>query len=270
MSTQKIQMKSLKTLSIFSLVFTLAACGNLRIKADQTYMPSAEVKNAALLTFYVAPPVLPEVPAADAKAFNDKVFALSTKLNESLQASSDRYYQTLANGLRLQLGVNILYGKSLQERPRFDRLKQKEDLSGLSITGEKKFPKIQISEGGLHLFEIENGDLKAYIEGNPRMRGAIRNAIKSLDCELVAFAYARPVIDRVTTFGAKANLRLLVDIYLYNANGELAGHTYGETVPIAIDGEELSDYQGVLDLYAALQTEMLTALTATSEEEDEE
>lgn len=263
-------MKILRFVFVLALALSISSCGNLRIKAYQTYRPGAEVNNIALTAFYMAPPVLPEVPASDAESFNEKVYTLSKKINGRLQSNSNRYYETLASGLQMQLGLNVIAGKAMEERSRYDRLKKKEEREGLNIAKQPKFPRLYLNENGLHLFEIENGDLATYIDENPRMRSAIRGAIKGLDCEIVAFAYARPVIDRVTTYGEKANLRLLVDVYLYDEKGELAGHTYGETKPLTIDGKEISDYDEVFKLYAGLQTEMLTALTLVEEEEEDE
>ncbi len=263
-------MKVIRIVSTLVLALLISSCGNLRIKAYQAYLPGSEVKNVALTGFYMAPPKLPEVPATDAKAFNEKVFTLSKKINERLQSNSDRYYQTLAQGLEMQLGVNVIYGEEMESRARYDRLKQKEEREGLKIAKQPNFPNLILAEGSLHLFEVENGDLEAYINDNPRMRAELRGASKGLESEVVAFAYARPVIDRVTTFGEKANLRLLVDVYLYDDRGELVGHTYGETKPVTIDGKAISDYDQVFNLYAGLKAEMLTALTLVEEEEEED
>lgn len=263
-------MKTIRFFGLLALLLSLAACGNLRIKAYQTYQAGADVNSIALTGFYMAPITLPEVPAADAKTFNEKVFNLSKTLNERLAENSTRYYTTLASGLELQLDVNTLAGESLAQQSRFDRLKSKEDLEGLKVAGQPKFPQMYIGEGGLNIFELENGDLKGYIEGNPRMRSALRSAAKSLETEVIAFAYARPVLDRVTTYGTKANFRLLVDIYLYDDKGELAGHAFGETVPLTITGDSMAEYDQVFNSYATLQTEILTALTLVEEEEADE
>lgn len=263
-------MKTARFSALLAILLSLAACGNLRVKAYQTYQAGADVNSVALTAFYLAPLSLPEVPAADAKTFNEKVFALSKGLNKRLAENSTSYYNTLASGLELQLDVNTLAGESLAQQARFDRLKSKEDLEGLKISGQPKFPEMFIGEGGLNIFELENGDLKGYIEGNPRMRSALRGAAKSLETEVIAFAYARPVIDRVTTYGAKANFRLLVDVYLYNEKGELAGHAFGETVPVTITGDSMAEYDQVFDSYTALQSEILTALTLVEEEEVDE
>lgn len=263
-------MKAVRFFGLLALLLSLAACGNLRVKAYQTYQAGADVKSIALTGFYMAPLTLPEVPAADSKTFNEKVFKLSNALNDRLANNSTSYYNTLATGLELQLGVNTLAGESLAKQARFDRLKSKEDLEGLKVAGQPKFPQMYIGEGGINLFELENGDLKGYIEGNPRMRSALRSAAKSLNTEIIAFALAQPVLDRVTTYGTKANFRLLVNVYLYDEKGELAGHAFGETVPLTLGGDSLDEYDAVFDKYAALQAEILTALTLVEEEEVDE
>lgn len=264
-------MKIIRPIALLSFALLLQACGNLRIKAYQTYQAPAEAKNLVVTGFYMAPPVLPEVPAVDAENFNKKVNALSDKLNAALEANSDAYAQTLATGLQMQLNINSLYGDKVSELPRYDRLKQKEELEGLVVNKKSAFPRVYFPAAGIQLFELEQGDLQGYLEESPRLRSAIRGATKGLNCEVVAFGYGRLVLDKVTTYGEKANIRLLVDIYLYDDSGKLAGHAYGETEPITITGDSFSDYKQVLDAYTQLQNEILTALTfVESEDVDEE
>lgn len=263
-------MKIVRAFILLALVLIAQSCGNLRVKAYQTYQAPAKAENLVVTGFYMAPPTLPETPKTDAEAFNKKVNALSEKLNAALNASSDEYARTLAQGLELQLNINTLYGDEVAKLPRYDRLKQKEDRSGLLVSKKSAFPEVKFPEAGLQLFELENGDLQGYLEESPRLRSAVRGATKGLNCQVIAFGYGRLVIDKVTTFGEKANIRLLVDVYLYDDQGVLAGHAYGETEPITIDGKSFSDYSQVLDAYSALQAEILTALTFIEEEEVDE
>jgi|GEM_PF-1941016 len=263
-------MKAIRIFGLLVLIALIQACGNLRIKAYQTYQAPAKAENIAVVGFYLAPPVLPKMPAQDAKTFKKKVAALQEDLNKELAESLGDYYNTLASGLELQLGLNTIHGEELASRPRYSRIKQKEDREGLLIHKKNLFPSVLYPESGLQLFELEKGDLKTYIDESPRLRSAVKSACKSLNTELVAFAYGGLVIDKVTTYGSKANIRLLVDIYLYNDSGVLAGHAYGETEPVTVEGSALSDYTQVLDQYSALQGEILTALTFVEEEEVDE
>lgn len=263
-------MKILRTLSVLSLALLLNGCGNLRIKAYQTYQAPADVKNLVVTGFYIAPPQLPTVPAGDADAFNKKVEALSEKINASLATNSDRYYNTLAEGLQMQLNLNTIAGADMAKKPRFDRIKQKEERELLKVEGNPQFPTVYLSEEAVQFLELENGDVKAFIEESPRLRSAVRNVTKATESELLAIGYARLVIDKVTTYGAKANLRLLADIYLFDEKGEMVGHTYGETEPHTFTGEYLGDFNDVLASYTSLQAEMLTALTLVEEEKVDE
>ncbi len=231
-------------------------------------MPQADVDYVALTAFYLAPPVLPEVPAADASTFNDKVFRISNKLNERLAANSKEFYQELAMGLEYHLGRTVVYGDSLGVTDQYDRLKQKEDLYGLQISDQPKFPKVHLGEGGLNIFDFENGEIQPYLKSSPRVRSSVRNAVKGLDCEVIAIGHGRVVVDKVTRFGEYANLRLLLDVYLYNEKGDLAGHAYGETKPIRITGASVSEFNQLFDQYETLQTDVLTALTTVESEEE--
>lgn len=263
-------MKIVRALSLLALVLIAPSCGNLRVKAYQTYQAPAKAENLVVMGFYMAPPVLPKAPKADAEAFNKKVNALSENLNTALAEASEEYAQTLAQGLQLQLNINTLYGDEVAKLPRYARLKQKEDRSGLLVAKKSAFPEVKFPEAGLQIFELERGDVQTYLEESPRLRSAVRSATKALNCELIAFGYGRLVLDKVTTFGEKANIRLLIDVYLYDDQGVLAGHAYGETEPITIEGKNFNDYKQVLDAYSSLQAEVLTALTFVEKEEVDE
>lgn len=260
-------MKIIRLVSFLSIALIISACGNLRIKAYQTYQAPAEAENLVVTGFYIAPTELPRAPKADAEAFKKKVKKLNERINTELEARSDAYAQTLAAGLEMQLNINTLYGEEVAKLPRYDRLKRKEDREALIVNKKNLFPEVKFPEAGLQLFGLEKGDLKTYLEESPRLRSAVRGATKGLNCELIAFGHGRLVVDKVTTYGEKANIRLLVDIYIYDDGGQLAGHAYGETEPITITGEDFSDYRQVMDAYTALQGEILTALTYVEAED---
>jgi hypothetical protein len=263
-------MNSTRILYLFAATFILSACGNLRIKAYQPYQAPADAKSVVLTGFYFAPPVLPKNAAGDAEVFNKKVWAKAEAINRLLSENSNSNYDLLARGIELQMNLDVLYGDALATKPNYARLKKKEDLDNLKVGKSRAFPSMFLSEKGLHLFDLEKGDIKAYLEESPRLRSAVKSACKAGSAELMAFAYGRLVIDKVTRFGEKANLRLEVDIYLYTEKAELAGHAYGETVPIIFDASSESDFQNVLDMYATLQAEILTELTKVEEEDIDE
>ncbi len=258
-------MKVFKFSALALFIGVLSACGNLRIKAYQPFQAPAKAKSVALTSFYMAPPELPKVPAADAEAFNKKLFKLEADLNALMSAKLNDYYTLLDQGIEAQLDVECLAGKELEAGPRFARSQQKQELEALQIEGARNFKNILLAEGGLTFFEFQGGDISKYIEDSPRLKGAVRSNLKNLGTDMMAVAYSRLALERVTRYGQKANLKLKLDIYIFDEQGRPIGHGYGETVPVTIEGTELSDFELVLDQYGTLQQEVLTELAKREE-----
>ncbi len=253
-------------LSLLSLsIIFLSACGNLRIKAYQPFMAPAKAKTVALASFYFAPPALPEVPAGDADDFNEKVFKLEDDLNAEMQKRAGEYYQLLDQGIEMQLGMDSRAGSELEQGARYERSQQKQELEALQIEGKRHFKQILVGEGGLNFFEFKQGDIKGYIEESPRLRSAVRGNLKNLEAEVMAVGMAQLTIDKVTRYGQKANLKLKVNLYFFDDNGQPVGHGYGESEPITFDGTEITDYELILDQYADLQKEILTEMSKSEE-----
>lgn len=252
-------------LSLLSVsLIMVSACGNLRIKAYQPFQAPAKAKTVALTSFYFAPPSLPEVPVGDAETFNEKIYKLESELNAAMQKRASDYYQLLDQGIALQMNMACAAGSELESASRYDRLAQKQELEVLKLKA-KHFKQIHLGEGGLSLFEFKEGDIKNYIEESPRLRSSVRGALKGLDAEVMAVGLAQLAVDKVTRYGQKANLKLKVDLYFFDDNGNLVGHGYGESEPIVFDGTELSDYDLILDQYDQLQKDILTALTTVED-----
>ena len=258
-------MKVLKFVSFSALALVLAACGNLRIKAYQPFQAPAKANKVALVSFYVGRPELPKVPAADAEAFNKKVYALESDLVALMNEKANDFYGLLDQGIETQLNVECLAGKELESGPRYQRSVQKQELEALQVEGARYFKSIVLAEGGLSLFEFEEGKIAQYMDESPRLKSAVRSNLKNLGADMMGVAHARLAIERVTRYGQKANLKLMVDLYIYDEQGRPIGHAYGETIPVTIDGTQLSDYEMVLDQYGGLQKEILTELAKVEE-----
>lgn len=254
-------MKVLKITVFVVLLMGLGACGNLRIKAYQPFQAPAKAQKIVLTSFYMGRPELPKVPAADAEAFNKKVYQLEGDLKQLMERKAAEFYGLLDQGMEAQLNVECWAGNELEAGPRYARSAQKQELEALQVAGARHFNSIILAEGGLTFFEFKEGKVAEFMEGSPRLKSAVRSNLKNLGADMMAVAHARLAVERVTRYGQKANLKLMVDVYVFDEQGRSIGHAYGETVPVTTDGTQLSDFELVLDQYSALQQEVLTELT---------
>lgn len=259
-------MRLMKTFtSLVMLVIISSSCGNLRIKTEMPYQADAKIKNVALAALYLHPPVLPVSPVGDASAFNRKLIANKIEIEELFKAEVARMTNELGMGLQAQMALTSFYGESLMSLPSYDRIASKAELEPLKVENEI-FNSILLAKGSVNAFEFEEGKIKDYIEESPRLRSQVRSLAKGLNSELVAFADAQIVVDKVQRYGVKANVRLLVEIYFFDEDGKLVGQTYGETEPFLIDGESAQDFRPVFQAYPVLQKLILTDLQKTEGE----
>ncbi len=258
-------MRFIKLFSSILLSSLLAsACGNLRIKTEKPYQPNAKTKKIALAALYLHPPVLPETPVGDATAFNRKLIANKKEIKALFMKEVENLTNELGMGLEAQLGIVTEYGSILKSNNGYGRLESKIETEALQVKNEV-FPQILLADGSLNLLDFEDGNLQEYLEESPRLRSQARSLSKSLNAEIVVFADAKLVVDKVQRFGEKANIRLLVEIYLFDEDGKIAGQSYGETEPVTITGDSAADFDAVFEAYPTLQNLILTDLQKVEE-----
>ena len=258
-------MRFLKLFSSLVVVSLLSsACGNLRIKTEMPYQPNAKVKKIALVALHLNPPVLPETPVGDASAFNKKLIANKKEIQELFNREVEKMTNELGMGLEAQMGISTNYGQALKDVKGYDRLASKSDDEVLKVKNDI-FSEILIADGSLSLLDFEEGKVKEYLEESPRLRSQVRSLSKSLNAELIAYANARVVVDKVLRYGEKANIRLLIDIYLFDDQGKLVGQSYGETEPYMVSGSSAKDFDLVFEAYPVLQNLILTDLQKVEE-----
>tara|TARA_R110002050_G_scaffold110013_2_gene221910 strand:+ start:19389 stop:20165 length:777 start_codon:yes stop_codon:yes gene_type:complete len=250
--------------SLLVLSLLTSACGNLRIKTEMPYQPDAKVKKIALVAVYLNPPVLPETPAGDATAFNRKLEANKKEIHALFTNEVEKLTNELGMGLEAQLGITTDYGLALKDGKGYDRLASKSEKEALKVKNEI-FSEILISDGSLSLLEFDEGQVIEYLEESPRLRSQVRSLSKSLQAELIAYANVQLVVDKVQRFGEKANIRLLVDIYLFDDQGKMVGQSYGETEPFIITGSEAKELSVAFEAYPVLQNLILTDLQKVDE-----
>jgi hypothetical protein len=263
-------LRNLKFPLLIVLIFALGRCGSLRIDAPVPYAQSAEIKKVALMAVYVSPFQQPKTPVADASTFNKKTDALAEELNQLLVDKANQFAQSLAKGIEMQLGVEVLTGKALESTRGYDRFKRDEEKEPLQIAGTSKFNTIYVAQGGFNVFDFDNGALQEFIDESPRLRSVARKQARNLESSAVAFSHTRVVLDQVSPLGKKAAARLYTDIYIYDDKGKLIGHGSGETKSINITGDDLAQYKLVLDQYPELQNKVLAAMIVTEEAEEED
>jgi hypothetical protein len=260
-------MKRLLLLASFSF---LAACGNLRIQAPIPFQMPEEAQSTAIAAFYIAPISQPEIPVADASTFNKKMEEIAPEINALLQKKAAAFQSEWAEGLEAELGLPVKYGEALKESDRYERAERKQELEALRIKGKAPFNTIYVAPGGLNMFEFEEGKVVEFIEESPRVRSFVRSLSRDLGAEVLAYAHTQIVVEKPRKFGAEASAKLEINYYLFNDAGEMVGHAYGESEPLTIVGNDLAEYRSLIDTYAELQPQILTALTTLPEPEEED
>jgi len=251
--------------ALFILSIIASACGNLRIKTEMPYQANAKVKKIALIALYLNPPELPNIPVGDASAFNRKLIENKKDIQLLFTREVEKLTNELGMGLEAQLALTTDYGSALKANKGYDRLASKMEKEALQVNNDI-FTEILISDGSLSLLDFEEGEVQEYLEESPRLRSQVRSLSKSLNAEIIAFANARVVVDKVQRFGEKANIRLLIDIYLFDEQGKIVGQSYGETDPYLISGAAAKDFDAVFQAYPTLQNLILTDLQKGEEE----
>jgi hypothetical protein len=249
---------------LLTLTFTISSCGNLRIKTEMPYQTNAKVKKVALAAVYLNPPLLAETPAGDAPTFNRRLISHQDEIKALFTKEVAKLTNELGMGIEAQYALTTEYGQNLKKLKGYDRLVSKMEKEALKKENEV-FSEILISDGSISLFDFEEGEVEDYLENSPRLRSQVKSIGKSLDAELIVFANATVVIDKVQRYGTKANVRLLIDIYLFDEDGRLVGQSYGETEPYIIEGSSAKEFSGVFDAYPVLQKLILTDLQKVDE-----
>lgn len=259
--------KTLLSLFILSLI-ALGGCKSLLVTAPVPYQAPAQVETMAVMAVYVAPLTQPTTPIADASTFNKKTDALAKELNALMEKKANKYQESLAQGLALQLGVEVNAGKKLEGLQNYDRFKRGEELESLTASGPGNFKQTFVAEGGLNVLRFEPSELAAFLDNPDNLRGASRKQMRNLEAQAIAVSYTELEIRNVAPLGKQANAILKSRLYIYDDKGRLAGQAEGETKPVTITGEDLAQYEAVLNKYPTLQQQMLTALTAVEDDEE--
>jgi hypothetical protein len=250
--------------ALLALTFILTSCGNLRIKTEMPYAANAKVKKVALAALYLHPPVLAKTPAGDAPTFNKKIISQKNEIKALFAKEVVKLTNELGMGIEAQLAISTDYGQGLKSLKGYDRLVAKMDKETLKKENEV-FSEILISDGSVSLFDFEDGQVEDFLENSPRLRSQVKSLSKSLGAEVIAFASAKVVVNKVQRYGAKANVRLLINIYLFDNQGKLVGKSYGETEPYLIEGTSAKEFNAVFESYPALQKLILADLQKVDE-----
>jgi len=250
--------------SIILISLVASSCGNLRIKTEMPYQANAKAKKIVLAALYLNPPVLPETPVGDASTFNRKLIANKEEIKALFKREVENLTNELGMGLEAQLGTTTAYGSALKTIPGYERLESKREQEALQVNNEI-FSEILMADGSLNLLDFDEGKVQEYLEESPRLRSQARSFSKSLNAEIIVFANVKVVVDKVQRYGEKANIKLLIDIYLFDEDGRIAGQSYGETEPVTITGSSAKDFDAVFEAYPTLQNLILTDLQKVEE-----
>lgn len=261
--------KSTPLIFILSLLL-LGACGVSRIQAPVAYAPPSKVTRIALVATYMSPIEQPKMPVADASTFNKKTDALAQDLESMMQEKINAYHQSLVQGMEQSLRQTVATGEELNTGARYERAVKKADNEALRIPGPGTFHRVFMGEGSFNPFPFQQGQVADFIKNSPRLRSVARSLSRDLESEIIAISHHQMIIDKPLRFGAEADARLQMELFLYDDRGELIGQAYGETERVRITGEELSEYRAVFDAYPSLQNEVLAALAASKLGEVEE
>lgn len=249
-------------LTVLAFIFT--SCGTLRIKAPVPYGGQADINKVAIIAAYITPPVQPEMPLADASAFNRKTNGMVEEISKMLQKKANQYYGTLANGLGIQLGVQTPHGEQLKESERYERLAKKEESEALMIKGSKSsFKQIFINNSTFNPFPFDKGEVNDFLKKSPRLKSMAKSIARDLGVDGTACSVTTLEIDGVASLGKSAKAKLVSNIYIYNDDGDLVGHGYGETEEIQISGDIFEEYEAVMDQYPELQNLILTEMLSS-------
>ena len=227
------------------LLFTITSCSSIRI--SYYGRNNEKVQKIALISTMIGKVDQPIFPLIDAAMFNPKINKIADEIFDMEKRNVDNVRNRVAESLKTNFKVNVLFGDSLYNSLEYGDLKKNFDFKRALDTGNERFPFIIIPKNEINPFMFENGKVPAYFdEKQKNYTRPISEIANKLNADLVAVSYSY-ISTGAGMFGINGLANALTYLYIFDKKGNLISSSYNVSKVTQISGSDVNQFNDVID-----------------------